>query len=178
MTCHTSATADGGWRPRYHQTRLNTMTNTTTAFGDWGNGLMSLDLTKGTEAIFEFMAKLDVPGVNMDALVASQRDNLEALTAANQAAVDGFKAAAQWQQKIFQETLRELGEAITARSHSVSPQPWGATEAELMKKAFETAVRQMRELAEIVTAANQQAIDAIGQRIPEALGEIKDILKM
>lgn len=154
------------------------MTNPISTFGDWGNKLMSLDLTKGTEAVFEFVARLEVPGVNMDALVASQRDNLEALTTANQAAVDGFKAVAEWQQKILEETLREFGAAAAARARSGSPAQLAETEAELMRQAFETAVRRMRELAEIVTAANQEAIDAIGRRIPEALGEIKDILKV
>jgi hypothetical protein len=36
----------------------------------------------------------------------------------------------------------------------------------------------MRELADIVTKANQQATDAIVNRIPASLDEIKDVLKL
>ena len=53
-----------------------------------------------------------------------------------------------------------------------------AAETDLAKKAFETAVSKMRELAEIVTKANQQATDAIVNRIPASLDEIKDVLKL
>ena len=53
------------------------------------------------------MAGLKVPGVNMDALVASQRSNLEALSAANLAAMQGVKAVGEWQVKILQETMQQ-----------------------------------------------------------------------
>jgi hypothetical protein len=36
----------------------------------------------------------------------------------------------------------------------------------------------MRELAQIVNNANQEATDAIVRRIPESLGEIRDVLKI
>ena len=49
---------------------------------------------------------------------------------------------------------------------------------ELAKKAFDTALRQMREIEQIVTDANRQATDAIVRRIPESLDEIKDVLKL
>jgi phasin family protein len=140
--------------------------------------MRSVDFTGKAEDLFKMLAALKVPGVNMGELVASQRYNLEALTASNRAALEGFKAVGEWQVKILQETMQEMSAAMSARAKVTSPQQMVATEAELAKKAFETAVKAMRELAEIVGKANQEATDAIIRRVPKSLDEIKDVLKL
>jgi phasin family protein len=154
------------------------MAKTSQPMQDWGKALASLDLTKGSEELLNMLTRLDVPGVNMDALVASQRENLEALSAANRAAVEGSKAVGEWQGKILKETMQALTDAMSARAKVTTPQQMLTTEAELAKKAFETAVNAMRELADIVTKANQSAIDAIIRRVPESLDDIKGVLKL
>ncbi|WP_374682060.1 phasin family protein [Accumulibacter sp.] len=146
--------------------------------GAWSKAVASMDMTTSSEQMLNMIAALKVPGVNMDALVASQRDNLEALNAANQAAMEGMKAVGAWQAKLLQETMRELTAAIGKLSQSGSPQQLLAAESDLAKKAFATAVGQMQELTQIVIQANQQASAAIAKRIPESLGEIKDVLKL
>lgn len=145
---------------------------------DLGKIMAGWDLTKGSEELLKLLAGLKVPGVDMDALVASQRQNLEAVGVANRAALEGIKAAGEWQVKILHETMQQLTAAIEALAKQGSPQEAVVTETELAKKAFETAVKEMRELAEIVTKANKQATEAIVKRIPESLGEIKDVLKI
>ena len=154
------------------------MTDISKPLGDLLKSMSALDVTEGTEQLLNLVAGLKVPGVNMDALVASQRNNLEALSAANRAAVEGIKAIGEWQVKILQETVQELTTAIGGLAKVGSPQQMIAAETELAKKSFETAVSRMRELSEIVTKANQQATDAIVNRIPESLEEIKEVLKL
>lgn len=154
------------------------MTDISKLMTDWVKAMSSLDVTKGSEQLLNVLASLDVPGVNMDALVASQRENLEALSAANRATMEGIKAVGEWQMKILQQTMQELMAAIGSLANIGSPQEMVAVETELTKKAFETAVRKMRELAEIVTKANQQATDALVNRIPASLDEIREVLKL
>jgi len=62
--------------------------------------------------------------------MSSQRDNLEALTAANRAAVEGIKAVTECQAKILQETMQALAAAMNARAKVTSPQQMITTEAE------------------------------------------------
>lgn len=145
---------------------------------DWSKAMASMDVTRGSEQLLNMMAGWKVPGVNMDALVASQRDNLEALSTANRAALDGMKAVGEWQVKLLQETMRELRAAIETVAKGGSAQDIVAAETELTRKALEKAVGEMRELAEIVVKANQQATTAILQRIPASLNEIKGVLKV
>lgn len=154
------------------------MANASQPLADWSKLISSLDLTKGTEDLLRMFSGLKVPGVNMDALVASQRDNLEALGASNRAALEGMKAVAEWQTKILAETMQELTAAIQGLAAKGSPQQMVANETQLAEKAIETAVKRMQELAEIVTNANKQATDAIVKRIPESLDEIRHALKV
>lgn len=153
------------------------MTDASKLLSDWLKSMSSLDVSKGSEQLLNILAGLKVPGVNMDALVASQRDNLEALSASNRAALEGIKAVGEWQVRILQETVQELTATLGQLPKVSSPQQLVVAEAELAKKAFETAVNKMRELSEIVTRANRQAADAIINRVPASLEEIKDVLK-
>ena len=145
---------------------------------DWVKAMSSLDATKGSEQFLNALASLNVPGVNMDALVSSQRQNVEALSAANYAAMEGIKAVGEWQMKILQETMQELTAAIGSLANVGSPQQMVAVETELAKKAFETAVSKMWELAAIMTSAYEQATDAIVRRVPRSLDEIREVLKL
>lgn len=154
------------------------MTDMSKLITDWVKAMSSLDVTKGSEQLLNVLASLNVPGINMDALVASQRENVEALSTANRAAMEGIKAVGEWQMTIFQQTMQELTTAMGSLANVHSPQQMVAAETELAKKAFETAVSKMRELAEIVTRANQQATDAIVNRVPASLDEIREVLKL
>ena len=73
------------------------MTKIPESLQDFTKSLMDLDVTKGAEEVLNKLAQLQVPGVDMDALVASQRDNLEALSSANRAAMEGIKGVGEWQ---------------------------------------------------------------------------------
>jgi phasin family protein len=143
---------------------------------DWTKAIIRLDPTKGGEALLNMAARFPVPGVDIDALVATQRENLEALGASHRAVLEGFAAVGEWQAQILRETPQELAAAINGLVQVGSPQQLAAIETELARKAFETAVRRMREITQIVTDAQRQVAEAIVRRIPESLDEIKDVL--
>jgi phasin family protein len=104
--------------------------------------------------------------------------NLDALGASNRAALEGYRAVGEWQAKILRETMQGLAAAINGLAQVGSPQELAATQTELARQAFETAVKQMREIAQIVADANRQATDPIVKRIPEGIGEINDVLRL
>ncbi len=64
-------------------------------------------------------------------------------------------------------------------SKAGSPPEVAAKQAELAKDAFERALGNMKELADMVTKANQEATSTINSRISATLDEIKELaLKM
>jgi phasin family protein len=120
-----------------------------------------------------------MPGIEVDAVVASQRKNVEALSNASRAAFEGAQAVAKRQAEILHETMNQTAESFRTLAEAGSPPEVAAKQAELAKEAFEKALGNMRELAEVATKAQQSAVDTISGRISQSLDEIKDAaLKM
>jgi phasin family protein len=115
-----------------------------------------------------------LPNVDLDSLIASQKKNLEALTSANRVAFEGLQAVSKRQAEILQETMNETSKAVDALSKAGSPPEIAAKQAELTKSAFERALANMRELAEMVSKANQDATNTVNSRISASLDEIKE----
>jgi len=137
--------------------------------------MSDFDPTKIVDEFSKMVGQYKLPGVDADALVASQRRNVEAMTSANLAAFEGVQAVAKRQAEILQETMNEVATAFDAVSKSGSPQAAAAKQAELAKDAFEKALANMRELAEMVAKSNQEATQAINGRISETLDEVKEL---
>lgn len=152
---------------------------TTAEFFDFQKMMKDFEPTKMVDEFQKMMQQYKLPGVDLDSLVASQKKNVEALTNANKVALEGLQAVAKRQGEILQETMNEVSKAFDTLSKAGSPQDVAAKQAELAKDAFERALSNMRELAELVTKANKDATQTINTRISATLDEIKDLaLKM
>ena len=149
------------------------------AFFDVTKMMKEFDPTKMVDEFSKMLKQYKLPGVDVDSIVASQKKNLEALTSANRVAFEGLQAVAKRQAEILQETMNEASKAVDSLSKAGSPPDMAAKQAELAKDAFERALGNMKELAEMVTKANQEATSTINSRISATLDEIKELaLKM
>ena len=74
-----------------------------------------LNAAKFMEEITGKLKDYRLPGIDFDAVVASQRNNVEALADASRAAFEGTEAVAKRQAEILRETMNsnELNEART-----------------------------------------------------------------
>ena len=114
-----------------------------------------------------------LPGMDIDALVTSQKKNVEAIVAANRIAVEGMQTIAKRQAEVFQEAMREAQQAVSSMTKASSAQDLAAKQTELMNNAFEKSVATMREMAEILTRSSQEATKTINARIAATLEEIR-----
>ena len=117
------------------------------------------------------------PGFDVEALVAAQRKNLEALTQANQLAVEGVQAIARRQVEIARQAMDEASAALREWTQPGAPDERLAKNAELAKQAFERGVTTARELAELTAKANTEAFNVIHKRVTEGFEEIRDYAK-
>ena len=136
-------------------------------------------MAKQPETIFDFdvtkyIGEFKVPGFDLDALVASQRKNIEAPTQANKLAFDGVQAAVKREIEILRQTLEEAATVTKELVEGVSPQEKITRQTELAKEAFERGVANARELSEIITKSNSQAIDLLNKRYVQLLDEVKE----
>jgi phasin family protein len=114
--------------------------------------------------------------VDMEGVVATQRKNIEALAQANQLAVESMQAIARRQSEIFRSMMEEASSAMREVMAAGSPEEKAARQTEIVKDAFQRAVVNMRELAELVAKSQTEAMDVVQKRVADSLDEIKTVI--
>ena len=122
-------------------------------------------------------AGFSFPGLDIESIVAAQRKNLEALSQANQLAVEGVQAVARRQVELARQAVDEASSLVREWTQPGAPEERIAKSAELAKTAFEKGVANARELAELVTKANTEAFAVIQKRVTEGFEEMREFAK-
>ena len=143
-------------------------------------------MTKGSSKMpfgeFDFAKMFEMPKqmgdfkfapVDMEGVVAAQRKNVEALAQANQLAVESMQAIARRQSEIFRSMMEEASSAMREVMAAGSPEEKAAKQTEIVKDAFQRAVGNMRELAELVAKSQTEALDVVQKRVADSLDELK-----
>ena len=125
-----------------------------------------LDVTK-------MFGEFKAPGFDADKLMREQKKNLEALAAANKAAIDGYQAVLRRQGEHLKETMELVSTAMREGWSGASPEANRNKQAELAKAAFDRALSNMRELSEMAAKSNREAFDKISERMKESLEEFR-----
>jgi phasin family protein len=134
------------------------------------NPLFDVDVTK-------MLAEFKMPGVDIEQMMSSQRKNIEALTKANQLAIEGMQTVARRQAEIVRGGIEEASALMREMMQPHSPGDRVAHQAEAAKQAIERALGNARELAEIVAKSGNEAFDIINKRVGESLDEVKHLVK-
>jgi phasin family protein len=122
-----------------------------------------------TKAFGEFR----LPGLDVEAVVATQRKNLEALTQANQLAAEGVRALAQRQAEIAQQAFAEASALLREWTQPGAPEERLARNVEAVKQAFETGLATARELNEMTTKASTDVFSVITRRMSQGFDELR-----
>jgi phasin family protein len=122
-------------------------------------------------------AGFNFPTFDVESLMAAQRKNLEALTQANQLAVEGVQAVARRQAEIAREVIDQASTLVRDMVAPTAPEERVAKNAELAKLTFEKNLAHYRELTGMVAKANSEAFEVITKRVTESLDEIREQVK-
>lgn len=122
----------------------------------------------------KLVGKLKLPGVNVAAIVESQRKDMEALAEANKQAYEGIKALAKRRNEILKEALVQWQAAMVETSLSKE----GLTKsAQSAKKGVEQAIANVRELAEMEAQSRSKAWKIVQDRFQENLVNLQKLLQ-
>src|SRR6266851_10372229 len=128
--------------------------------------------------VTKVMGDFRVPGIDIEAAVSSQRKNIEALTQANQLAVEGVQALMRRQIEITRQAMEDFSAMFRdVVQPNGSPADSITKHAEYSKLAIEKGLSNAKELNELVTKANTEAFNVIRKRVTESLDEIRDFAK-
>ncbi len=133
------------------------------------NPFLDFDVTR-------LMGEFRVPGLDTEALMAAQRRNIEALTKANQLAAEGMQAVARRQAEILRQTMEEASRMMGTLAQAGGPEKQAVKQAEIAKTAFETAIANMKEIADLVSRANQDTFAVINKRVAESMDEVRALM--
>jgi phasin family protein len=122
-------------------------------------------------------AGFTLPGFDVETVLASQRKNIEALTQANQLAVEGVQAMARRQAEIAREVIDEASAVLREIVQPTVPEDRIAKNAELLKQTFERSLANTRELTLMLAKANTEAFDVVAKRVAAGFEEIRDEAK-
>jgi len=109
---------------------------------------------------------------DLNQVFATQRRNIEALSAANQAIVEGAQAISRYQA----EAVRENMESVLKVSRDIftggTPEAGFAKQAELTKHVFQSALDNVREVTEMLTKSSFEAFEVLNDRARKSLEEL------
>jgi phasin family protein len=121
--------------------------------------------------------QLKVPGLDMEQVIASQRKNLEALTRANQLALEGVQQVMQRQAEAMRAFATEFADMAKDVATESGPTDKAERQTDLVRASFEKTLAHMRELSETIATSNSQAAEVLSKRVSEGLGELKDAIR-
>jgi phasin family protein len=116
---------------------------------------------------------LKVPAMDLELILAHHRKNLEALAASGKAAAEGATALAAKQREIMEAAVKDIQEAAQGFRMPGSAQEMMAAQTDFARRAMEAAVRNTRDLAELVQKSNSEAVRVIHDRMQESFEEIR-----
>ena len=131
--------------------------NASAAFGDLG----------------KLVEKFKVPGIDLAAIVESQRKDMEALAEANKQAYEGMMALAARRNEILQESLVQWQAAMKDASGKDAM----AKSAEMAKQGVQQAIANFRELAEMESKSRGKAWKVVQDRLQENLANLQKLMQ-
>jgi phasin family protein len=116
--------------------------------------------------------KLRLPGVDVASLVESRRKDIQALLAANEQAWRGLEAVTRRQGEMLSAAMGGLRENVTEALGTEGTVARVGTVAAHAQAAFDKALADMKELAELSARSQQQVVDTLNKRLREGIGEV------
>ncbi len=139
------------------------MTFANTAFK---NPFTDFDFTK-------IAGEFKLPVVNVETFVEQGRKNFAAMTTASTAAVESMKTIAQRQGDMFRAAMEDFSKHGSEVLAAATVEEKAAKQIDFVKKSYDTAFANTKELAELYTKSQADAFETLNARIAELTEEVK-----
>ncbi|NBP72324.1 MAG: phasin family protein, partial [Alphaproteobacteria bacterium] len=116
-------------------------------------------------------ADMKMPEFDVDALIAVQQKNIEAMNMANKAAVDGWQAFAKKQAELWQAAVEDTGALAQDVAAAKEPADKIAKQAAFAKSSIEAGISNAREAQELAAKATNKTVDIVSKRWVESVEE-------
>jgi phasin family protein len=121
----------------------------------------------------KLVSRLKLPGIDVAAIIESQRKDMEALAEANRQAYEGIKALAERRNEILKAALVEWQDAMKDATGKDAL----SKGAERARQGVKQAIENFRELAEMEAETRRKAWKVLQDRFQENLANLQNLLK-
>jgi len=140
------------------------------------NSFFETDFSKYAD-MSKMMGEFKMPNVNMEAIMAYQRKNMETFAAVNQATFETVQALARRQAEWLKQGMEEASAMMSAVMSAETPEEKMIRHAEVSKAAVDKCLANAREVAETVAKSHAQTMETVSNRMAEGLDEFRDIIR-
>ena len=116
-------------------------------------------------------------GCDIGAFMDSCRKNAEALSQAQQLALEGMQRVAQRQTEIVTRIMKDSASLASEIMGDSTPEQKMARQADLLKKNYEQSVSAFRELTDMLGKSGMEASDVLNRRVSASFSEMKSTLE-
>ena len=125
----------------------------------------------------EMFGNVNVPNVDVKALMETQSKNLQALTEANRAAIEGTQSLMKRQAEMVQQAMAEASDAAKTLAGSSSPKEALAEQTKLIESAFAKAMANAAEISDMIKKTQDQTSQMVTSRITETLADLRSSME-
>jgi phasin family protein len=128
------------------------------------------------QAMQKMMSDMKMPAFDWEAILAANRRNMEAFAQANQLAAEGAQAIIRRQGEILKASMEDANRTMKTMLADGSPEDRIARQTDAIKSAFEQAISNYREMVEMASKSNAEALAVMSKRVAESLDEVKAVM--
>ena len=131
---------------------------------------------KNPFADFDFSkisGEFKLPTVNVETFVETARKNFATMTSLNTAAVEQMKAIAQRQGDMVRAAMEDFSKHGSDVMSAATVEEKAAKQIDFVKKSYEAAMANTKELADLYSKGHTEALTALSQRVTELTEEVK-----
>ena len=116
-----------------------------------------------------------MPAIDVNGVLAFNRRNAEAASAASQCMAEGLQTIARRQAELARAQVDKVLKTTKDMMTGGSPEVNTTKQIELAKTMFENSLSNLREVSELVTKSGFELFDVVNRRAAEGLDEITSL---
>lgn len=131
---------------------------------------------KNPFADFDFSkisGEFKLPTMNVETFVETARKNFATMTSLNTAAVEQMKTIAQRQGDMVRTAMEDFSKHGSEVLAAATVEEKAAKQIDFMKRSYESAITNSKELADLYTKGQADAVTALSARVAELTEEVK-----
>ena len=140
---------------------------------DFSEIMKRLDPSALTDQYKELLGKLSLPNLDVKSLIEAQNKNVQTLTAANRAILEGTQSLLQRQTEMMKQVLEEASQAVKSLGSSADPKEAADKQIKLIEDSVSKALANFSEISEMVRSTQEETTKLVTARFNESLTELR-----